>query len=617
MRKLNIFIIFIAFSISTFALNVDRVEPMNWWIGMKNPNVQLLIHGNNVSQYQVSIKYPGVKVTKVNKVENPNYLFVDLTIDSKSVKAGTFKIDLLQNGKTEGSYIYELKNRKPGSAGRQGFTSADVVYLLMPDRFANGDPSNDNADSQPEKANRTIDYGRHGGDIKGIIDHLDYIKQLGATAIWSTPLLENNFDKYTYHGYAMSDFYKIDPRYGSNDDYARMVDAAHQKGLKIIMDMVSNHGGIGAWWMKDLPMADWIHQWPTFTRSNHKAITTKDIHVAQCDLKLDQEGWFDVTMPDMNQNNPYFWTYYIQNNIWWIEFAGLDGIRMDTYPYNDRNAMAKWAKAIMDEYPKFNITGETWLHSSEDIAFWQKDAVNSLHYNSQLPTPMDFVMNDALAVCFNEQGNGWNEQGMSRLYNDISKDYLYANPNNLFIFAENHDTQRYNNTLKGDLAKYKMAMSFLMTTRGIPQIYYGTEIGMTGDKNKGDGDIRRDFPGGWAGDSINAFSPQARTSFQNSYYDFTAKLLNWRKNKEVIHSGKLIHYVPENDTYVYFRYNDKETVMVVLNNNDSAQTLTTDRFSEMMGNYTSGKEVISGATITDLKNLKVPAKSALILELSK
>ena len=617
MRKLKLLIIIITFSLSTFALNIDRVEPMNWWVGMKNPNLQLLIHGNNISQYQVSIKYPGVKVIKVNKVENPNYLFVNLTIDSKSAKAGTFKIDLLQNGKTEGSYIYELKNRKPGSAGRQGFTSADVVYLLMPDRFANGDPSNDNADSQPEKANRTIDYGRHGGDIKGIIDHLDYIKQLGATAIWSTPLLENNFDKYTYHGYAMSDFYKIDPRYGSNDDYARMVDAAHQKGLKIIMDMVSNHGGIGAWWMKDLPMADWIHQWPTFTRSNHKAITTKDIHVAQCDLKLDQEGWFDVTMPDMNQNNPYFWTYYIQNNIWWIEFAGLDGIRMDTYPYNDRNAMAKWAKAIMDEYPKFNITGETWLHSSEDIAFWQKDAVNSLHYNSQLHTPMDFVMNDALAVCFNEQGNGWNEQGMSRLYNDISKDYLFANPNNLLIFAENHDTQRYNNTLKGDLAKYKMAMSFLMTTRGIPQIYYGTEIGMTGDKNKGDGDIRRDFPGGWAGDSINAFSPQARTSFQNSYYDFTAKLLNWRKNKEVIHSGKLIHYVPENDTYVYFRYNDKETVMVVLNNNDSAQTLTTDRFSEMMGNYTSGKEVISGATITDLKNLKVPAKSALILELSK
>lgn len=615
MRKLYLFIISIAFSISTFAQNVDRVEPMFWWVGLKNPNLQLLIHGNNVSQYQVSIKYPGVKVVKVNKVENPNYLFIDLTIDSKSAKAGKFAINLLQNGKTEGTYTYELKSRNPGSANRQGFSSADVVYLLMPDRFANGDPSNDNVDSQPEKANRTIDYGRHGGDIKGIVDHLDYIKQLGATAIWSTPLLENNFDKYTYHGYAISDFYQIDPRYGSNDDYAQLVEIAHQKGLKIIMDMVSNHGGIWAWWMKDLPMSDWIHQWPTFTRSNHKAITTKDIHAAQSDVKLDQEGWFDVTMPDMNQNNPYFWTYYIQNNIWWIEFAGLDGIRMDTYPYNDRDAMAKWAKSITNEYPKFNITGETWLHSSEDIAFWQKDAVNSLHYNSQLPTPMDFVMNDALAVCFNEQGNGWNEQGMSRLYNDISKDYLFANPNNLLIFAENHDTQRYNNTLKGDLAKYKMAMSFLMTTRGIPQIYYGTEIGMTGDKNKGDGDIRRDFPGGWAGDSINAFIPQARTSFQNSYYDFTAKLLNWRKNKDVIHSGKLIHYVPENDMYVYFRYNDKETVMVVLNNNNSDQTLKTDRFSEIMGKCTSGKEVISGNTITELKNLKVPATSAMIIEL--
>ena len=617
MKKLAIFIITIAFSISTFALNIDRVEPMFWWVGMKNPNLQLLIHGNNVSQYQVSIKYPGVKVYKVNKVENPNYLFVDLVIDSNTAKAGKFTIDMLQNGKTEDSYTYELKNRKQGSANRLGFSSADVVYLLMPDRFANGDPSNDNVDSQPEKANRTIDYGRHGGDIKGIIDHLDYIKQLGATAIWSTPLLENNYDKYTYHGYAISDFYQTDPRYGSNDDYARLAETAHQKGLKIIMDMVSNHGGIGAWWMKDLPMTDWVHQWPTFTRSNHKAITTKDIHAAQCDIKLDQEGWFDVTMPDMNQNNPFFWTYYIQNNIWWIEFADLDGIRMDTYPYNDRNAMAKWANAIIDEYPKFNITGETWLHSSEDIAFWQKDAINSLHYNSQLPTPMDFVMNDALMTCFNEQGNGWNEQGMSRLYNVISKDYLFANPNNLLIFAENHDTQRYNNIVKGDLAKYKMTLAFLMTTRGIPQIYYGTEIGMTGDKNKGDGDIRRDFPGGWTGDSINAFIPQARTPLQNSYYDFTDNLLNWRKNKEVIHSGKLIHYVPENDTYVYFRYNDKETVMVVLNNNDSAQTLQTGRFSEIMGKCTSGKEVISGKTYTDLSSLEVPAKSALIIELAK
>lgn len=604
-------------AISTTILNaqIERVEPAFWWVGMKNPKLQLLIHGNDISKNQVSISYPGVKIVKVNKVENPNYLFVDIVVDSRTAKAGKFDINFKQNGRTEATYTYELKNRKVGSANRQGFTSSDVVYLLMPDRFANGDPSNDNVASQPEKANRTIDYGRHGGDIKGIEDHLDYIKQLGATAIWSTPLLENNYTQYTYHGYAISDFYKIDPRYGSNGDFAKLVAAGHQKGLKTIMDMVSNHGGIGAWWMKDLPMTDWIHQWPTFTRSNHKAITTKDIHTAQCDLKLDQEGWFDTTMPDMNQNNPYFWTYYIQNNIWWIEFADLDGIRMDTYPYNDRNAMAKWAKAILEEYPHFNLVGETWQHSSEDIAFWQKDAVNSLHYNSYLPTPMDFVMNDALSSCFNEQGNGWNEQGMNKLYNTIAKDYLFANPNNLFIFAENHDTQRYNNTLKGDLDKYKMAMSFLMTTRGIPQIYYGTEIGMTGDKNKGDGDIRRDFPGGWAGDSINAFIPQRRTQFQKSYYDFTSKLLNWRKSKEVIHSGKLLHYVPENDIYVYFRYNDKETVMVILNNNDNEQNLKTDRFVEGIKNYKEGTDVITGTKYLLANTITLPKKSALILEL--
>jgi neopullulanase len=615
MQKL-LFVLFLL-SCNTFLLiaQIERIEPACWWIGMKNPNLQLLVHGKNISTYQVSINYPGVKIVKVNKVENSNYLFVDLTIDSKIAQAGTFDIKLQQNGRTEDSYTYELKSRRPGSANRLSFTSADVVYLLMPDRFANGNPSNDNVDSQPEKVNRALNYGRHGGDIKGIQDHLDYIRQLGATAIWSTPLLENNYTQYTYHGYAISDFYKVDPRYGSNDDYARLIASAHQKGLKIIMDMVSNHGGIGAWWMKDLPMADWIHQWPTFTRSNHKAITTKDIHAAQCDIKLDQEGWFDTTMPDMNQNNPYFWTYYIQNNIWWIEFADLDGIRMDTYPYNDRDAMATWTKAILHEYPHFNLVGETWLHSSEDIAFWQKDAVNSLHYNSNLSTPMDFVMNDALSTCFNEQGNGWNEQGMNRLYNTIAKDYLFANPNNLFIFAENHDTQRYNNTLNGDLAKYKMAMSLLMTTRGIPQIYYGTEVGMTGDKNKGDGDIRRDFPGGWAGDSINAFTSVGRTPFQNSYFDFTTKLLNWRKNKEVIHSGKLLHYVPENDIYVYFRYNQKETVMVILNNNDSEQTLSTERFTEAIKNFSEGTDVITGVRYFIKKPISLQKKSSLILEL--
>jgi Glycosidases len=614
MLKKSLIVFLSFFTLSAFA-QIERVEPAFWWVGMKNPQLQLLIHGTEICNRQVSIQYPGVKVLKVNRACSPNYLFVTLDINSKIAKAGKFDIQLTQPGKQAITVNYELKNRRPDSEKRAGFTSADVIYLLMPDRFANGDPKNDNIDSQPEKANRTIDYGRHGGDIKGIQDHLDYIKELGATAIWCTPVQENNYSKYTYHGYAISDFYKIDPRFGSNDEYAGFVAASHQKGLKVIMDMVSNHSGIWAWWMSDLPFEDWIHQWETFTRTNHKAKTIKDIHAAEVDKKQMVNGWFDTTMPDLNQQNQYFWTYYIQNSIWWIEYADLNGIRMDTYPYNDRDAMAQWAKAITDEYPHFNIMGETWLYSTQDIAFWQKNSVNPLKYNSQLPTVMDFILQNALTKCFNEHGNPWEDVGMNRLYNTIADDYLYPDVNNLLVFAENHDTQRYNHVLNGDLAKYKMAMSFLMTTRGIPQIYYGTEIGMTGNKDKGDGDIRRDFPGGWQGDSINAFTPAGRNSMQNDYFNFTAKLLNWRKNKPVIHTGLLTHYVPENDVYVYFRYNDTEKIMVILNNNESEQTLKIDRYAQSLESKTSGTDVMTGKTYDLKSNLIVPKESALILEL--
>jgi len=614
MKKLFAFLLLLV-SVMSLSAQVERIEPAFWWVGMKNPKLQLLVHGSNIANNQVAIHYPGVKLIKVNKVENPNYLFLDLLIDNKLAQPGKFDILFQQDGKTKAAYTYELKKRRAGSANRESFTSADVVYLLVPDRFANGNPGNDNVNSQPEKADRTIDYGRYGGDIKGIQDHLDYIKELGATAIWSTPLLENNYYKYSYHGYAISDFYQVDPRFGSNEDYVKFVAASHQKGLKMIMDMVTNHGGIGAWWMKDLPVKDWVHQWPDFTRTNHKASTIKDAHAAECDHKLQQEGWFDTTMPDMNQQNPYFWNYYTQNAIWWVEYADLDGIRVDTYPYNDPEAMSRWAKAITDEYPGLNLVGEILLHYSQDIAFWQKDAVNSLHYNSNLPSVMDFVLSDALATCFNEKGNSWNGEGMNRIYNTVANDYLYANTNNLFVFAENHDIQRLNHNVNGDLAKYKMTLSFLMTTRGTPQIYYGSEIGMTGDKNKSDGDIRRDFPGGWEGDSLNAFTAQGRTAFQNDYFDFTSRLLNWRKGKTVIHTGKLIHYVPENDIYVYFRYNDKESVMVILNNNSTEQELKMDRFSQCLKKYAQGTDVISGVNYTLKDSITLPKKTALILEL--
>jgi len=614
MVKKTFLFLLICISVSTFA-QIERVEPAFWWVGMKNSQLQLLVHGSEICNNTVTIKYPGVRILKVNRACSPNYLFVTLEISPEKAKAGKFEIQLTQNDKPNLSFTYELKNRRTDSEKREGFSSSDVIYLLMPDRFANGDKSNDNVDSQPEKANRNDPSGRHGGDIKGIQDHLDYIKELGATAIWSTPLQENNYTKHTYHGYAISDYYKIDPRYGSNDEYVGFVDASHQKGLKVIMDMVSNHSGIWAWWMSDLPFEDWIHQFPTYTQTNHKAYTLKDTHASKIDSKLFTDGWFDTTMPDLNQQNPYFWTYFIQNSIWWVENANLDGIRMDTYPYNDREAMAKWAKAITDEYPHFNIMGETWLYNSQDIAFWQKNAVNTLNYNSQLPTVMDFILQKALSNCFNEHGKPWEDVGMNRLYNTISNDYLYADINNLLIFVENHDTQRLNHLLNGDLAKYKMMMSFLMTTRGIPQIYYGSEIGMTGNKDKGDGDVRRDFPGGWPGDSINAFNANERTAVQNEYFNYLSKLLNWRKSKTVIHTGLLTHYVPENDVYIYFRYNDNEKIMVILNNNETEQLLKVDRYAESLENKTTGTDVMTGKTFDLKSNFSIPKQTALILEL--
>jgi glycosidase len=605
---------FILVTISLCA-QIERVEPAFWWVGMKNTQLQLLVHGTEICNRQAAIQYPGIKIVKVNRACSPNYLFVTLDINSKTAKAGKFEILFKQPGKTDLSFMYELKNRRQNSADREGFTSADVIYLLMPDRFANGDPTNDNVVSLPDKANRADESGRHGGDLKGIQNHLDYIKELGATAIWCTPVQENNYERASYHGYAISDYYKIDPRFGSMDEYGGFVAASHKKGLKVIMDMVSNHCGIGNWWMNDLPFEDWIHQWPTYTQSNFKFNVIKDIHASEVDKKKFYEGWFDKTMPDMNQQNPYFWTYFIQNSIWWIENADLNGIRMDTYQFNDRDAMATWAKSITDEYPHFNIVGETGLYNSTDLAFWQKDASNVMKYNSQLPTVMDFVLQTSLTKCFNEHGKSWENTGVNRIYNTIADDYLFANINNILIFAENHDTQRFNHLIKGDINKFKMAMSFLMTTRGIPQIYYGSEIGMTGNKDKGDGDIRRDFPGGWPGDSINAFTATGRTTVQNEYFNYLSKLLNWRKDKPVIHTGLLTQYAPENDIYVFFRYNEKETIMVIINNNETDQTLKTDRFTESLKSNTSRTDVMTGIKYDLNSAIILPKESTLILEL--
>lgn len=617
MKKILYLLILISF---TAFSQIKKVEPPFWWAGMKNTGLQIMLYGDKIAKCDVVLTN-GMAAIDVFKPANPNYIFV--TVSTENVNAGTFDILLKDGKKTMYKYTYELKSRAENSALRKGFDSSDMMYLLMPDRFANGNPKNDSQPDMAEKADRSFDSGRHGGDIEGIIKHLDYLQELGITALWSTPLLEDNEPKYSYHTYAQSDYYRIDPRYGSNEDYKRLAGELHQRGMKLVMDYVTNHWGSKHWLIRDLPFPEWIHQWPDkdgFRRSNYRMTTQFDSNAAQADVAACMDGWFDTTMPDINQSNPIVLNYLIQNAVWWIEYAGLDGLRVDTYSYNDKEGIAAWTKAIMDEYPDFNIVGEVWMHSQAQMAYWQKDSeIGAIgHFNSYLPSVMDFTLHDAVSVMFDEQTQySWQNEGIMRAYENFSNDFLYPNINNILVFAENHDTNRINQVYKNDFDKYRLAMTLIATVRGIPQVYYGSETGMAGDKNKGDGDIRRDFPGGWEGDANNAFTQAGRTVEQNQYFDFTSKLFQWRKTKSVVHFGKTMHYVPENNVYVYFRYDDNETVMVVMNNSGQDQTLQTKRFAERVRDYRKGKDAIGGASVDVTNSVFVKAKSALVLELEK
>jgi len=594
---------------------IQKIEPTFWWSGMKNPELQLLVYGKNINNLQPEFSN-GIKIKEVKKVENPNYLFV--TIDTENVAPGKFKINFKNGNNTVKTIDYEFKKRNQNSSQRSSFSSSDVMYLLMPDRFANGNPDNDNTTDTAEKSNRTNKDGRHGGDISGIIKNLDYLQDLGITTIWSTPLLEDNEPNYSYHGYAQSDYYKIDPRYGTNEDYKNLADELHKRKMKLVMDYVTNHWGSKSWIIKDLPSKDWIHIWNGgengFKRSNYRMTTQFDTNAAKIDAENCMNGWFDTTMPDMNQSNPMVVNYMAQNAIWWIEFAGLDGLRVDTYSYNDKKGIADWTKRITDEYPNLNIVGEVWMHDQAQMSYWQKDSKIAAieNYNSYLPSVMDFTLHDAIGQVFKEEP-GW-DSGMQRVYDNFANDFLYPDINNLLVFAENHDTNRFNQ-IYSDIRDYKLAMSLILTVRGIPQLYYGSEIGMNGDKGKGDGDIRRDFPGGWKDDIQNAFTKSGRTKEQNDYFDFTKKLVNWRKGNSAIHTGKTLHYIPENNVYVYFRYNENERVMVVINNNKQDQNIDLKRFSEGIKNFTKGKDIISDKDFDLKTTLSVPAKSSLILEL--
>lgn len=610
MKKLIVFLLFMT---SIANAQIEKVEPPFWYAGMQHSAVQILFYGKDISQYQVSASND-IAITDINKTENPNYLFV--TIDTKQVAATDFVFTFKQKGKKTLQQPYSLKNRKAQSAERKGFDSSDVMYLLMPDRFANGNKNNDSTSDTKEKYNRDLPGGRHGGDIEGIIKNLDYIAATGATTVWSTPLCEDNDAKFSYHTYGQSDVYKIDPRYGTNQDYARLAAELHKRKMKLVMDYVTNHWGIEHWMIKDLPTKDWINQFEKYTQTNHKRTVIHDINASEIDKKVAIDGWFVPSMPDLNLKNQLTLNYLIQNAIWWIEFADLDGFRVDTYNYSDPAGIATWTKAITNEYPNFNIVGEVWMQSQAQMAFWQKDSKVAAiqNYNSNLPSVMDFTLYEATTKAFNEDDAGW-DKGMMRFYDNFANDFLYPNPNNILVFAENHDTNRINETYKNDLGKYKMAMSILATVRGIPQIYYGSEIGMAGNKDKGDAAIRQDFPGGWEGDTNNAFTNAGRTAEQKQYFDFTSKLFNWRKSKSAIHTGNMTHYIPENNLYVYFRYNADDTVMVIMNNSNDKKTVATDRFKENIKDFKSGKEVITEQTFDITKEVTLEPKSVLILEL--
>jgi glycosidase len=622
MNRLIIAICLLLSMQTTFA-QLERLEPPNWWADMNLTSVQLLCYGENISDYEVSSK--DITIVNVERTENPNYLFVNVNFEGLS--AGEYSFKFKKKGSKSFTKAFALKERDANSKERESFNSSDLVYLIMPDRFANGDTSNDSMPSVTEKVNRAEQGGRHGGDLQGVINQLDYLEDLGVTALWSTPLLEDNDAKYSYHTYAQSDVYKIDPRYGTNEDYKRLATEMEQRDMKLIMDYVTNHWGAEHWLIKDLPEQSWIHQFEDnkgkdfpldgYANSNYRMTTQYDPNASAIDIRYCEDGWFTSTMPDLNQSNPKTLTYLIQNAIWWIEYSGLDGFRVDTYSYNDKEGIANWTKAITDEYPNFNIVGEVWLHNQAQIAYWQKDSkIGALqNFNSHCPSVMDFTLHDAIGVMFKEDNASWND-GMIKAYDNFVNDFLYQDIDNLMVFAENHDTGRINEIYNGSLDHYKLAMTLVATTRGTPQIYYGSEIGMRGDKGKGDGAIRQDFPGGWATDANNAFTKDGRTEEQEAYHSFSKTLFNFRKETPALHTGELLHYLPENNVYVYFRSLEDQTVMVVLNNNPEEQTLDLSRFTEGIKNATTGKELFSQNTLNLDDPLTVKGKSPLVISLN-
>ena len=611
---------------------VDKIEPTNWYVGLKNPSVQLMVYGKGIRDVSdVTTDYPGVTIDSLVRLDSPNYLLVYMNV--RNAQPGTMTLSF-KGGKTKsGKVQYQLKQREMSGDQRMGFTNADVLYMLMPDRFAQGAGHNPQVKGmRTYKEDRTKPSLRHGGDLNGIREHLDYFKQLGVTALWFTPVLENDSPDNdngfsTYHGYATTNYYRVDPRFGSNDDYRRLCDEAHAKGLKVVMDMIFNHSGFEHPWTNDMPSKDWLNlpDWlkesngtsdPTgtqFQQTSYKLTPVRDPYASQVDLRETTEGWFVPTMPDLNQKNPHVMTYLIQNSIWWIETVGIDGIRMDTYPYADAKGMARWMKQLNEEYPNFNTVGETWVTEPAYTSSWQKDSRLSKE-NSYLKTVMDFAFFDRMSSAKNEETDDW-WNGMNRLYNSFCYDYLYEDPNHVMAFIDNHDTDRFLGNGKDTLA-LKQALALLLTVKRIPQLYYGTEVLMNGTKEVTDGNVRKDFPGGFPGDKHNAFTAEGRTQEENAMFNWLSRLLHWRQGNETIISGRMTQFIPYKGVYVIARQHHGQTVLTIINGRKQSGTLEVARYQEVIGNNKEATDVITGKKINLSQNVTLSPRQTLIVEIN-
>ena len=609
-------------------VTVDRIDPTDWYVGMKNPQLQLMVYGKDIASVEeVTTDYPGAVVDTIVRLDSPNYLLVYMNL--KGAKAGTMKLKFDGGGK-KSEVNYTLKEREMAGSKRMGFTNADVLYMLMPDRFAQGAHHQAQVKGMNTyKEDRTQPSLRHGGDLEGIREHLDYFKELGVTALWFTPVLENNSPDNangysTYHGYATTDYYRVDPRFGTNADYRQLADAAHQKGLKIVMDMIFNHCGFEHPWVADMPSKDWFNtpEWlkeskgtstPTksYLQTSYKLTPVKDPYASKIDLKETVDGWFVPTMPDLNQCNPHVMTYLIQNSIWWIETVGIDGIRMDTYPYADAKGMARWMKTLDEEYPNFNTVGETWVTEPAYTAAWQKDSKLSAD-NSYLKTVMDFSFFDKLNQAKHEETDAW-WNGLNRIYNSFVYDYLYPNPSSVMAFIDNHDTDRYLGNGQDSLS-LKQALALLLTVNRIPQLYYGTEILMNGTKEVTDGNVRKDFPGGFPGDSHNAFTKEGRTKAEQQMFQWTSRLLHWRLGNEVITKGKQIQFIPYEGIYVIARQYQGRTALTILNGTSKPIVMQVKRYAEVIGDTQRAKDILTGRYYDLSKDFELRPRQSLILE---